>query len=217
MAIFEIEHAEGTRERHKAEMAVAKLTADLKKHAALTEVKNLQKAESDLRDATKALQALENSGSKSAARLQKAKTLVDEKQKHVAKVAESYEPKRADYQSKKDQLEKEKEIVKNFSETGVRWKFETPHDSALIVAGNTLIVGGKNEVIALEVESGKPVWQTKVDGEARGLAASGGHLAVSTSTGKIYTFADATHTGPPQVAAQKGAGLKPDPFPKGYQ
>jgi len=213
-AINRIQHAEGTRERHKAEMIVYKLSADLKKHPALAEVKNLQKAESDLRAAKKALQELESAGKKGGTKLQKAQTLVEEKQKQVAKVAEGYEPKRADYQSKKDQIEKAKEDIKKFSDTGVKWKVESPHDSALIVAGDTLIVGGKNEVIALDVETGKPVWRTKVDGDARGLAAANGHLAVSTSTGKIYAFADATRGGPPRVAGPKSADPKADPFPK---
>jgi outer membrane protein assembly factor BamB len=213
-AIDRIAHAAGTRERHKAEMTAAKLSTDLKKHAALTEVKNLQKAESELRDAAKALKALETAGIARGAKFEAASALVDEKQKHVAKVAAAYEPKRADYQAKKDQMEKAKEEIKKFGDSGVKWKHETPHDSALIVAGNTLIVGGKDEVIALDVESGKSVWHTKVDGEARGLAAAGGHLVVSTSTGKIYTFADATRTGLPRIAEDSKADLKADPFPK---
>ena len=98
------------------------------------------------------LQALEAAGTTEArTKLEKAKALVEEKQKHVAKVAESYEPKRADYQAKKDQLAKAKEDIAKFSDSGVKWNFETPHDSALIVAGNTLVVGGKGEVVALDV------------------------------------------------------------------
>src|SRR5207248_3149987 len=103
-AMDRIAHAEGTRAKHKLDTTVLSLTASLKKHVALDEVKNLQKAEATLRTATKALNDLEKAGTKSGAKHEKAKALVAEKQKSVAKVAADYEPIRADYQEKKDRL-----------------------------------------------------------------------------------------------------------------
>ncbi|HEY2572939.1 MAG TPA: PQQ-binding-like beta-propeller repeat protein [Verrucomicrobiaceae bacterium] len=213
-AIDRLQHAVGTRERHKVELVASKLASDLRKHAALTDAKKLETAQSELREAATELQALEAAGAGGAAKLEKARALVAEKQKHAAKTAEKYEEKRADYQAKKEQLAKANEEIAKISDSGIRWRFETPHDSALIVAGDTLVVGGKGEVVALDVAGGKPVWRTAVDGDACGLAAANGHLVVSTSTGKIYVFADASRNAPTQVVAQSSPAAKTDPFPK---
>src|SRR5207249_41924 len=70
------------------------------------------------------------------------------------------------------------------------------------------------EVNCLEADSGRLLWQAKVDGDARGLAAANGHLVVSTSTGKIYTFADSSRAVLPQVVTAGDAGTKSEPFAK---
>jgi hypothetical protein len=46
------------------------------------------------------------------------------------------------------------------ADVGVKWTLESPHQSALIVAGKTLIAGGKDEVIVIDTETGKLACQT---------------------------------------------------------
>ena len=190
-AIDRLKHAVATRERHRLEASSSKLSADLKKHPALAEVKVLQKAESDLRAAKKSQQD------------------VEAKQAAVDAAVKSYEPKRADYQKKKDELAKLKEDLRKFEAAGVKWQYESPAEAALIVAGGVVVAGGKGEVLALDAESGKLLWQTKVDGDARGLAVSGGRLVVSTSTGKIYTFAGSGAAASTELATQTAAPTEP--------
>ncbi|MEE2887390.1 MAG: PQQ-binding-like beta-propeller repeat protein [Planctomycetota bacterium] len=74
---------------------------------------------------------------------------------------------------------------------GILWRAPCRHESTLILAGETLVVGGEGEVVALDASTGKRQWNSSVDGDARGLAAVDGHLVVSTTAGKIYAFADA--------------------------
>lgn len=197
IAIDRTKHAEGTRVRHAAEMVAGKLTADLKKHPALAALKKTEDAEKALKTAQKA-QAPE-------ADIQKAQATFDA-------AATAYEPQRIDYQTKKDKLAEAKKQITEHQDIGVKWTWPSPHESALTLAGKTLVVGGKDEVVCLDAETGKPLWQTVVDGDARGLAASNGHLIVSTTTGKIYDFADSSRTGLPALAEEvKSAG---EPFPK---
>jgi outer membrane protein assembly factor BamB len=59
---------------------------------------------------------------------------------------------------------------------------------AMILAGNTLFVGGNNVVSAFQASDGKPVWQGEVTGKAYGLAAANGRLFVSTDAGVIHCF-----------------------------
>lgn len=78
-------------------------------------------------------------------------------------------------------------------ETGIDWTIESPHEARLIVAGNSVISGGVDEVAAHDKETGETIWKAKVDGEARGLAVANGKLIVSTTTGDIICFsADGT-------------------------
>ena len=119
-AIDRIRHAEGTRERHQIEVAAFKLSSDLRKHAALTEAKKLEAAQDELKEAIKEFDAVVKKSLESpspelrvidVSPLKKAKALMEEKRQLVAKVAEKYEEKRADYQAKKDQLAKANEEI----------------------------------------------------------------------------------------------------------
>ena len=69
-----------------------------------------------------------------------------------------------------------------------KWQVDSPGDSALILAGETLFVGGKDVVTAVDAKSGKTVWSGKVAGNAKGLAVSGGRLFASTDRGSIHVF-----------------------------
>ena len=195
VAIDRVRYAEGTRKQHAIESEITKLGKDLKAHPALAELKKVQKAEADLKAAQQ--QSL-------PAALQKA-------QQAFAAAGERYEKLRIEYQAMKDRLAVATKESRQQGETGVKWRWATPHDSALILAGRTVVIGGKGEVVALDAESGQPVWKSAVDGEARGLAFSGGHLVVSSSVGKIYAF-DAK--GPAVSDVASTAPAPADPYPK---
>jgi outer membrane protein assembly factor BamB len=192
VAIDREKHAEGTRQRHAIEMASAKLSGDLRKHPALAELKKVEKIEA----------ALKAAGPGEAGELQKA----------LSAAAQKYEPLRVDYQTKKDTLAAHKKSISEMKDIGIKWRWPSAHESALIHAGGTLVVGGQNEVVCLDAETGKPLWQSRVEGDARGLAVSDGHLIVSTTAGRIYAFADASRGNLPALAG--AAKIIADPYPK---
>ena len=101
----------------------------------------------------------------------------------------------AEYATKTRELETQ---IDQLGQVGSLWETESSLGSSLIVTANLLVAGGSGQVAMFDLESGEQVWQAEVDGDAVGLAASGGHLFVSTDTGKIYGFSDATKvTGEP--------------------
>lgn len=195
VAIDRDKHAEGTRERHALEVASTKLSSDLRKHPAIAELKKVQKLEDELKKA----------------RPDEASRIRQE----LAAAAQKYEPLRADYQAKKDTLAANKKALGEMKDIGIKWRWPSTHESALIHAGGTLVVGGKDEVVCLDAESGQVLWRSQVDGEARGLAASEGHLVVSTTSGHVYAFADATKTSLPALA--EAAKIVANPFPQDTQ
>ncbi|MBI5775087.1 MAG: PQQ-binding-like beta-propeller repeat protein [Verrucomicrobia bacterium] len=212
VAIDRVRHAEGTRERHKVELAISKLNSDMRKHPALAELKKVEKAQADLKEAQQQLKQLEAAGKKSSPEFQAADAAAKKSERALASAAERYEPRRVDYQTKKDKLASLNKELAAYSDVGIKWRFPALHDSALILAGNTLVAGGKGEVVCLDADSGKLLWKSAVEGEARGLAAASGHLVVSTTQGKIYSFADAGQKSPPPVVAESKS--QADPFPK---
>ena len=92
----------------------------------------------------------------------------------------------------KAQIAELQKQAKALQKAGTVWQTPSKSESALLVAGNLLFAGGKGDVSAFEIATGKQVWNAKVDGEARGLAVAGGRLYVSTITGQIVSFVDAT-------------------------
>jgi outer membrane protein assembly factor BamB len=171
-AVDRLKHAEGTRIRHGHEMAIAKLTADLKKHPALAEAKKLQAAESAARKVKDDPAAFATA------------------QAELAAIAAKYEPLRVAYKAKQDEIAQHKADLAKAEDVGVKWTLESPHQSALILAGKSLIAGGKDEVLVIDTETGKIIAKLPVVGEARGLAASDGHLVVSTTTGRVHVFGE---------------------------
>ena len=92
----------------------------------------------------------------------------------------------------------------------VQWRVRSECDAELILTGNTVIAGGKDQVSAFNRGNGKAVWRAKVEGSARGLALANGRLYVSTDTGRIYSFA------PARIAKAKDPLIRPvsDPYPQ---
>ena len=68
------------------------------------------------------------------------------------------------------------------------WKRSIGGGSSIIVAGDSVVIGGQNIVRGFDAQSGEPRWSHKVEGEAIGLASSGGRLIVTTDDGRVYGF-----------------------------
>jgi len=68
----------------------------------------------------------------------------------------------------------------------------------LISAGDTLFVGGRDKVCAVDTADGATLWEGKVFGRAHGLAVADGALFVSTDEGAIHCFRP---TGKPKPTA----------------
>jgi len=107
-------------------------------------------------------------------------------------MVQKYEPLRAEYQAKKDEAAGLKESATKIEDIDVKWTFASPLDSALILAGNTLVAGGKGEVICLDAESGKLLWtQEKAGGlHASPVAWAGGGRKLILVNGKNLAAVD---------------------------
>lgn len=193
VAIDREAHAKSTQERHAIEMKANKLNSDLRKHPVLAELKKVSAAEKELK-------AVKEAG----AEMEKA-------QAALQKLAAAYEPLRVDYQAKKEQLAAYRAQLDDFKEAGVLWTQPLAHESALILAGMTLIVGGENEVVCLDAKSGEVSWKAAVEGDVRGLAVSDGHLVVSTTAGKVYGFSSGTGAAIPDFATVEAQSQEPFP------
>ena len=68
------------------------------------------------------------------------------------------------------------------------WRVDCGQPHSLILAGDTLFAGGKDEVAAYSTTDGKQIWTGKVNGAALGLAVAHGRLLVSTHKGTIHCF-----------------------------
>ena len=68
--------------------------------------------------------------------------------------------------------------------------------TALIVAADRVIVGGRGRVSVIDIPTRTLTWSTDVEGTVYGLAASDGRLYASTDRGRIYCFEDVKANGP---------------------
>lgn len=102
-----------------------------------------------------------------------------------------------------------KQNMEKFAQVGIEWQFLTDFDDVLIATDNVVFAGGQNEVIGLDRQTGKLIWEQTVEGNVRGLAVADNTLTVSTDEGHIYAFRHSpeTHQAWPQ-------SLVSNPFPK---
>lgn len=113
----------------------------------------------------------------------------------------------------KQQIAELKKQSKATENDGIVWKTPSSAEAALIVAGNIVFAGEKGAVTAFDAAKGNQVWKVDVDGDARGLAVANGNLFVSTTTGKIYCFANGASPSQGSVA-KPGENFVKSPFPK---
>jgi len=71
-----------------------------------------------------------------------------------------------------------------------RWKVDLTGAECMILTRDALLVGGAQFVVALSPTNGSVLWRTELVAgvSATGLAATGGQLFISTSTGDILAF-----------------------------
>ncbi len=103
------------------------------------------------------------------------------------------------YQQQAEQVSQQ---IQSFDDIDAAWRTPCDANSALIVAGTLAFVGGVDEVLAYDTETGEQLWKANVDGDARGLAVANGRLFASTSSGKIFAFGPA--------GSEQSESLKPD-------
>jgi hypothetical protein len=111
------------------------------------------------------------------------------------------------------------------------WQAESAWPHCLVLAGETLVAGGRDEIAALRSADGTVAWKQPVHGRAYGLAAANGAVFASTDEGSIHCFragntqADARGTDrtdpvpelasratPPSAAPAHGAVFGPNSF-----
>ena len=61
---------------------------------------------------------------------------------------------------------------------------------SIILAGDVVFAGGEGFVVGIDSKSGIEMWRSDVNGAAIGLAASGGHLIVSSDKGPVSCFSE---------------------------
>jgi len=87
------------------------------------------------------------------------------------------------------------------------WTYEAEDLETMVLAGNCVIAGGRDIVMAIDRATGKELWKAPVQGAAKGLALANGRLYVSTTTGAIHVFG----AGPAPAAAATPAQAGPLP------
>lgn len=89
------------------------------------------------------------------------------------------------------------------------WRKEADDPYAMILAGDTLFIGGQDRVWALRASDGEELWRHEVAGRIYGLAAANGRLYASSSKGPIYCFGARTVEQPRVVRPVHNANRPP--------
>lgn len=112
----------------------------------------------------------------------------------------------AELSKKMNQANAEEKRLKGSS---FQWRYPKRGLRSVLLAGDIVFAGGEGIVVGLDSKTGDEVWSSEVAGAAVALAASDGHLLVSSDKGPIYCF------GETEVAAPKEIGPKvvTDPYP----
>lgn len=114
-------------------------------------------------------------------------------------------------------LKKTPEDLKRIEELGgtrkswLLWETRFTECYEMILAGQTLLVGGLDRVIAISAVDGRTVWAGTVSGKAHGLAVGKGALVVSTDHGTLHCFRSGTPK--PPAAAVFDVSPPVNPYP----
>jgi outer membrane protein assembly factor BamB len=93
-------------------------------------------------------------------------------------------------------IEKDKSQLKN---AGLLWEYPAHGFHRIIVAGDSVFVGGEDKVIGINAKTGKEIFRKRIDGIAVGLAAGEGCLVVSSDEGPIYCYSDTQNDSPKEI------------------
>ena len=91
-------------------------------------------------------------------------------------------------------LGKQLDEVQSAMQECFAWRVPSSQPLSMVLAGQTLITGGHNEVAAYSAKDGSQLWRARADGEVFGLAVADGRLYTSTSKGVIHCYV-ARHLG----------------------
>jgi outer membrane protein assembly factor BamB len=83
------------------------------------------------------------------------------------------------------------------------WEAKIPNILELVLNHETLFVGGRDEVVALNAFTGEREWSAVVDGDAHLMAIGGGSLLVSTDAGVVHCFRPGATTVVPRPQPDK--------------
>jgi outer membrane protein assembly factor BamB len=110
-------------------------------------------------------------------------------------------------------------IAADLTRRAMLWKSPVEDASIMILAGDYVVLGGKDRVTALALKTGEQIWQASVDGRVYGLVVANGALVASTDTGQIVCF----RAGGTAIANNEGQGeptvrnhSKPKPIEKSH-
>ena len=85
-------------------------------------------------------------------------------------------------------LGKQLDEVQSAMQECFAWRVPSSQPLSMVLAGQTLITGGHNEVAAYSAKDGSQLWLVRADGEVFGLAVADGRLYTSTSKGVIHCY-----------------------------
>ena len=85
-------------------------------------------------------------------------------------------------------LGKQLDEVQSAMQECFAWRVPSSQPLSMVLAGQTLITGGHNEVAAYSAKDGSQLWRARADGEVFGLAVADGRLYASTSKGVIHCY-----------------------------
>ena len=85
-------------------------------------------------------------------------------------------------------LGKQLDEVQSAMQECFAWRVPSSQPLSIVLAGQTLITGGHNEVAAYSAKDGSQLWRVRADGEVFGLAVADGRLYTSTSKGVIHCY-----------------------------
>ena len=86
------------------------------------------------------------------------------------------------------------------------WDIPCPHHNEIIIAGETILLGGDDVVAAYSLGDGDLLWEVPVEGRAFGLAYANARLYVSTDEGVIHCFRPSDAEPTPLVVENASGG-----------
>jgi outer membrane protein assembly factor BamB len=91
---------------------------------------------------------------------------------------------------------------KKLRDTTFRWHYSAEGLASLLLANDTLIAGGENDIVVIDTQTGRQLWQADTDGNVVALAAANGKLVAGTDKGEILCFTEKNTPHPTEIKTQ---------------